>query len=52
MIGALEDLIHSKELLGHEKDKEHLHDLSARKAAIDLDHRKPRDLSNDPGLGL
>lgn len=53
-IGALQDLIRSKQLLGQEKDREHLPELLARKAELDLDRGKSHghDPGDDRGLGL
>jgi len=51
-IGAIEDLIRSKELLGREKDREHLPDLRARQAELNLERSKHRDPGDDLGLGL
>lgn len=52
MIGSIGDLIRSKELLDREKDREHLPDLLARQAELDLERSKHRDPGDDLGLGL
>lgn len=49
-VGDLRDLIRSKELLGREKDREHLPDLRRRQAEMELE--RSRDLSNDRGPGM
>jgi hypothetical protein len=51
-IGSIDDLIRSKEILGREKDREHLADLKARQAELDLERSKHLDLGDDLGLGL
>lgn len=51
-IGSIDDLIRSKEILGREKDREHLADLRARQAELDLERGKHRDPGDDLGLGL
>jgi hypothetical protein len=57
-VGALRDLIVSKQLLGREKDREHLPLLIARQAEIDRERSQSNDRSRGPdedldlGLGL
>ncbi len=51
-IGALPDLIRSKELLGREKDREHLPELVARQAELDLERSRSYNPGYDRGLGL
>lgn len=51
-IGSIDDLIRSKEILGREKDREHLADLRARQAELDLERGRHRDPGDDLGLGL
>ncbi|MDP9074323.1 MAG: hypothetical protein M3N98_09150 [Actinomycetota bacterium] len=58
-VGALVDLITSKQLLGREKDREHLPVLAARYAELTQEigpqlgpRRHSRDLDSGPDLGL
>jgi hypothetical protein len=57
-VGALSDLIMSKQLLGREKDREHLPLLIARQAEIDHERIRSQDRSRSPnddhdlGMGL
>jgi hypothetical protein len=51
-IGSIDDLIRPKEILGREKDREHLADLRARQAELDLERNKHLDRGDDLGLGL
>jgi hypothetical protein len=55
-VGALRDLIVSKQLLGRDKDQEHLPLLLAREIEIDSERRRSKDPSRGPdpdrGFGL
>jgi predicted nucleotidyltransferase len=51
-VGSVRDLIRSKELLGREKDQEHLPELRARQAELTREHWKSHNPSDDRGPGL
>lgn len=53
-VGSLRDLIRTKQLLGREKDREHLPDLLARQRQMEIEKRKSHSPGDDrgPSLGL
>jgi hypothetical protein len=51
-VGALSDLIHSKELLDHDKDREHLPLLRARAIELEQELARSRELSRDDETDL
>lgn len=53
-VGSLGDLIRSKRLLGRDKDREHLPDLLARQAEVEIEKGKSHSAGHDrgPSLGL
>lgn len=51
-VGALSDLIHSKELLDRDKDREHLPLLRARESELEQELARSRELSRDDDRDL
>ncbi len=51
-VGALRDLIRSKELLDREKDREHLPLLVAREAELEQQRRREREIDSGLDLGF
>lgn len=51
-LGSLRDLIRSKEILGREKDREHLPELLARETELEQERSRSHSPGDDLGPGL